>query len=162
MSPAVERILCKSVGRRLDAIKSLLTAPIPYLAPLMVGAAPLFFLHWLYQPIVRANPGLRAYKAPVATLMLPPLRQLESAGLSLTPSAASLAEVAANFAQPGLQDAKPKVQQSAGNWHLIVSSHNLRIGTHTRAPAPTRTGTHTRRAADVYAYAQDESGHHRR
>src|SRR6516162_5916005 len=174
MSPAAERILCKSVGRRLDAIKSLLTAPIPYLAPLMVGAAPLFFLHWLYQPIVRANAGLRAYKAPIATLMLPPLRQLESAGLSLTPSAASVADVAANFAQPGLQDANPKVQQSAGNRHLIVGSHNLRIGTHTRAPAPTRsmktaindpgrsTGTHTRRAADVYAYAQVESGHHRR
>jgi hypothetical protein len=76
MSPAVERIPCKSEGRRRDAIKSLLTAPIPYLAPLMVGAAPRFFLHWLYQPIVRANPGLGAYKAPVATLMLPPLRQL--------------------------------------------------------------------------------------
>ena len=174
MSPAVEPIPCKSAGRRLDAIKSLLTAPIPYLAPLMVGAAPLFFLHWLYQPIVRANPGLRAYKAPVATLMLPPLRQLESAGLSLTPSAASVADVAANFAQPGLQDANPKVQQSAGNRHLIVSSHNLRIGTNTREPAPTRsmktanndpgrrTGTHTRRAAYAYAYAQDESGHHRR
>jgi len=174
MSPAGEPIPCKSAGRRLDAIKSLLTAPIPYLAPLMVGAAPLFFLHWLYQPIVRANPGLRAYKPPVATLMLPPLRQLESAGLAVTPSAASLADVAADFAQPGLQDAKPKVQQSAGNWHLIVSSHNLRIGTHTRAPAPTRSmktaindpgrsvGTHTRRAAYVYAYAQDESGHHRR
>ena len=162
MNPAVERILCESVGRRLDAIKSLLTAPIPYLAPLMVGAAPLFFLHWLYQPIVRANPGLRAYKAPVSTLMLPPLRQLESAGLTVTPSAASLADVATNFAQPGLLDAKPKVQQSAVNRHLIVSSHNLRIGTDTRAPAPTRTGTHTRRAADVYAYAQDESGHHRR
>ena len=174
MSPAVERILCKSVGRRLDAIKSLLTAPIPYLAPLMVGAAPLFFLHWLYQPIVRANPGLRAYKAPVATLMLPPLRQLESAGLTVTPSAASLADVAADFAQPGLQDAKPKVQQNAANRYLIVSSHNLRIGTDSRAPAPTRsmktaindpgrsTGTHTRRAAYAYAYAQDESGHHRR
>ena len=182
MSPAVERIPCKSEGHRLDAIKSLLTAPIPYLAPLMVGAAPLFFLHWLYQPIVRANPGLRAYKAPIATLMLPPLRQPESAGLAVTPSATSLADVAANFAQPGLQhakppglqDAKPKVQQRAGNRHLIVSSHNLRIGTNTRAPAPTRsmktaindpgrsTGTHTRRAADVYAYAQVESGHHRR
>ena len=119
MSPAVERILCKSVGRRLDAIKSLLTAPIPYLAPLMVGVAPLFFLHWLYQPIVRANPGLRAYKAPVATLMLPPLRQLESAGLTVTPSAASLGDVATNFAQPGLQDAKPKVRQSAVNRNLI-------------------------------------------
>ena len=182
MSPAVERIPCKSEGHRLDAIKSLLTAPIPYLAPLMVGAAPLFFLHWLYQPVVRANPGLRAYKAPIATLMLPPLRQLESAGLSLTPSAASVADVAANFAQPGLQhakppglqDAKPKVQQIAGNRHLIVSSHNLRIGTNPRAPAPTRsmktaindpgrsTGTHTRRSAYVYAYAQGESGHHRR
>ena len=176
MSPAVEPIPCKSAGRRLDAIKSLLTAPIPYLAPLMVGAAPLFFLHWLYQPIVRANPGLRAYKAPVATLMLPPLRQLESAGLAVTPSAASLADVAANFAQPGFQDAKPKIQQSAGNRHLImnVSSHNLRIGTNTRGPTPTRSmktamndpgrsfGTHTRRAAYVYAYAQDESGHHRR
>ena len=172
MSPAVERILCKSSGRRLDAIKSLLTAPIPYLAPLMVGAAPLFFLHWLYQPIVRANPGLRAYKAPVATLMLPPLRQLESAGLTVTPSAASLADVATNFAQPGLQDAKPKVRQSAANRYLIVSSHNLRIGTNTRAAPPTRsiktainnpgrsTGTHTRRAADVYAYARDQSGHH--
>ena len=145
----------------MGAIKSLLTAPIPYLAPLIVGAAPLFFLHWLYQPIVRANPGLRAYKAPVATLMLPPLRQPESAGLSLTPSAASLADVAANFAQPGLQDANPKVQQSAGNRHLIVSSHNLRIGTNTRAPAPRRS-TPTRRAAYAYAYAQDESGHHRR
>ena len=106
--------------------------------------------------------------------VLPPLRQPESAGLAVTPSAASLANVAANFAQPGLQDAKPKVQQSAGNRHLIVSSHNLRIGTNTRAPAPTRsmktaindpgrsTGTHTRRAANVYAYAQDESGRHRR
>ena len=108
MSPAVERILCKSVGRRLDAIKSLLTAPIPYLAPLMVGAAPLFFLHWLYQPIVRANPGLRAYKAPVATLMLPPLRQLESAGLSLTPSAASLADAAANFRSTGAPGREPE------------------------------------------------------
>ena len=174
MSPAVERIPCKSEGRRRDAIKSLLTAPIPYLAPLMVGAAPRFFLHWLYQPIVRANPGLRAYKAPVATLMLPPLRQLESAGLAVTPSVASLADVAANFAQPGLQDAKPKVQQSAPNRYLIVSSHNLRTGTNTRSPAPTRsmktaindpgrsTGTHTRRAAYAYAYAQGESGHHRR
>ena len=161
MSPAVEPIPCKSAGRRLDAIKSLLTAPIPYFAPLMVGAAPLFFLHWLYQPIVRANPGLRAYKAPVATLMLPPLRQPESAGLAVMPSAASDADVAANFAQPELQDAKPEVQQSAGNRHLIVSSHNLRIGTNTRAPAPRRS-TPTRRAAYVYAYAQDESGHHRR
>ena len=161
MSPAVERIPCKSEGRRLDAIKSLLTAPIPYLAPLMVGAAPLFFLHWLYQPILRANPGLGAYKAPVATLMLPPLRQPESAGLSLTPSAASLADVAANFAQPGLQDANPKVQQNARNRHLIVSGRNLRIGTNTRAPAPTRS-TPTRRAAYAHAYAQDESGHHRR
>jgi hypothetical protein len=172
MSPAVERVLCKSAGRRLEAIKSLLTAPIPYLAPLMVGAAPLFFLHWLYQPIVRANPGLRAYKAPVATLMLPPLSQLESAGLAVTPSAASLADVAANFAQPVLQDAKPKVQQSAGNRHLIVSTHNLR--TNTPPPAPTRstktaindpgrnTGTQTRRAAYAHAYAQDESGHRRR
>ena len=174
MSPAVERILCKSVGRGLDAIKSLLTAPVPYLAPLIVGAAPLVFLHWLYQPVVRANPGLRAYKAPVATLMLPPLRQLESAGLAVTPSAASLADVAANFAQPGFQDAKPKIQQSAGNRHLIASSHNLRIGTNMRVPPPARsiktainnpgrsTGTHARRAAYVYAYAQDESGHHRR
>ena len=174
MSPAVERILCKSAGHRLDAIKALLTAPIPYVAPLIVGAAPLLFLHWLYQPIVRANPGLSAYKAPVATLLLPPLRRLESAGLAVTPSAASLADVAANFAQPGLQDAKPKVQQSAGNRHPIVSSHNLRIGTNTRAPAPTRsmktaiddpgrsTGIHTRHAAYVYAYAQDESGHRRR
>ena len=174
MNPAVERILCESVGRRLDAIKSLLTTPVPYLAPLMVGAAPLFFLHWLYQPIVRANPGLRAYKAPVATLMLPPLRQPESAGLAVTPSATSLADVAADFAQPGLQDAKPKVRQSAANRYLIVSSHNLRIGTNTRAAPPTRsiktaindpgrsTGAHARRAAHAYAYAQDESGHHRR
>ena len=126
MSPVVERILSKS-GGRLEAIKSLLTAPVPYLAPLMVGAAPLFFLHWLYQPIVRANPGLRAYKAPVATLMLPPLRQPESAGLAVMPSAASLAEVAADFAQPGLQDAKLKIQRSGVNRHLIVSSHNLRM-----------------------------------
>jgi hypothetical protein len=106
--------------------------------------------------------------------MLPPLRQPESAGLAVMPSAASVADVAANFAQPELQDAKPEVQQSAGNRHLIVSSHNLRIGTNTRAPAPTRsmktaindpgrsTGTHTKRAAYVYAYAQDESGRHRR
>jgi hypothetical protein len=101
--------------------------------------------------------------------MLPPLRQPESAGLAVTPSATSLADVAANFAQPGLQhakppglqDAKPKVQQIAGNRHLIVSSHNLRIGTNTRAPAPRRS-TPTRRAAYAYAYAQDESGHHRR
>ena len=159
---------------RLDTLWELVVAPIIYLGPLLVGAAPLFFLHWLYQPIVRANPGLRAYKAPVATLMLPPLRQLESAGLAVTPSAASLADVAADFAQPGLQDAKPKVQQNAANRYLIVSSHNLRIGTDSRAPAPTRsmktaindpgrrTDTHTRRAAYAYAYAQGESGHHRR
>ena len=90
------------------------------------------------------------------------------------PSAASLADVVTNFAQTGLQDAKPKVRRSGVNRHLIVSSHNLRIGTDTRAPAPTRSmktaindpgrssGTHTRRAAYVYAYAQGESGYHRR
>src|ERR1700747_3939 len=112
MSPAVERILCKSAGRRLDAIKALLTAPIPYVAPLIVGAAPLLFLHWLYQPIVHPNLGLNAYKAPIETLLLPPVRQLESVELAVTLSAGSVADVVTNFAQPGPPDEKPKVQQS--------------------------------------------------
>src|SRR5947209_808617 len=115
-----------SSSRRLDAVKSLLTAPVPYVAPLMVGVAPLLFLHWLYQPIVRANPGLNAYKAPIATLLLPPLRQLESVGLAEKSSEASLADVAADFAQPGLPDEKPKVPQSVKNRHLVVSSHTRR------------------------------------
>jgi hypothetical protein len=94
-------------------LKNLLTMPIPYLAPLMVGALPLLFLHWLYQPVVLTNPGLSAYKAPVTTLLLPPSRSQEMLESAESRRDLSVGRVTEDFAL-NFGDEKPKSQPNPG------------------------------------------------
>jgi hypothetical protein len=155
----------RSAGYRSDAL-------VIYLAPLMVGAAPFLLLYWLHKPIVLTNPGLSAYKVPTATLLLPPLRELESFEFAEPQNQASLANVAEDFATE-LNDEKPKGEPPAAGPHPVVSGRHLRIGANKRTPAPTvsaktdindpgqHIGTGTRSAASAYAYTPYENGHRR-
>ena len=160
----------RSAVYRLDALKALVTTSVIYLVPLTVGAAPFLFLYWLYQPTVLTNPGLSAYKAPLATLLLPPPRRLEAPEVGVMPSRAS--DVAEDFAQPELNDEKPKSQPNAGGPHPVVASGKSHLVTNMRTQASRRSartainnpgryaGMSTRDPADAYAYALDGSGRH--
>jgi hypothetical protein len=116
---------------------------------------------------VLANPRLSAYKAPVATLLVPPIREPESLESAEMQTDDSLAGVAEDFAQLGLDQARPEARRSANGLH-VVTGHNLHVKRNTAAPAPThgvktavndpgrRTGMGRRSAADAYAYASDQ------
>jgi hypothetical protein len=163
----------RSAVYRLDALEALVTTSVIYLVPLTVGAAPFLFLYWLYQPTVLTNPGLSAHKAPLATLLLPPPRRLEAPEFADMPSRASLADVTEDFAQPELNDEKPKSQPNAGGPHPVVASGKSHLVTNMRTQTSRRSartainnpgryaGMSTRDPADAYAYALDGSGRHR-
>jgi hypothetical protein len=163
----------RSAVYRLDVLKALVINSVIYLLPLTVGAAPFLFLYWLYQPTVLTNPGLSAHKAPLATLLLPPPRGLEAREFADMPSGAYLADVTEDFAQPELNDEKPKGQPNARGPHSVAASGKSHLVTNMRTQASRRSartainnpgryaGMSTRDPADAYAYALDGSGRHR-
>jgi hypothetical protein len=163
------RVKLKSRAARAGSrLLALVTTPAIYVAPLIVGAAPFLVLYWLYQPTVLANPRLSADKALVATLLVPPVREAESLEPAAMPTGDSLADVAKDFAQPGLDQARPEARRSANGLHLVATNHNLHVKRNTAAAAPTqsvktavndpgrRTGMAMRSAAAAYAYAPDQ------
>jgi hypothetical protein len=143
-----------------------------YVATLMVGAAPFLFLYWLYKPTLLTNPGLNAYKAPIATLLLPPLRESEPFTSAEPWNEGSAAELAEDFA-PELNEEKPKKEPHVAGPHPVVSVRQSRIDADRRTRAPARSaktnindpgqliGTGTKSAASAYAYAPDERDHRR-
>jgi hypothetical protein len=163
------RVKLKSrVARASSRLQALLATPAIYLAPLMVGAAPLLVLYWLYQPTVLANPRLSAYKAPVATLLVPPIREPESLESVALPTNDALADVADDAAPPSLDQATPESGRSAKGPHPAAAGHNLHLRRSAAAPAPShgvktavndhgrRAGVAMRSAAAAYAYAPDQ------
>jgi hypothetical protein len=167
------RVKPKSRAARAGSrLLALVTTPAIYVAPLIVGAAPFLVLYWLYQPTVLANPRLSADKALVATLLVPPVREAESLEPAAMPTGDSLADVAKDFAQPGLDQARPEARRSANGLHLVATSHNLHVKRNTAAPTQSvktavndpgrrtgpgrRAGGGLRSAADAYAYAPDQ------
>jgi hypothetical protein len=160
--------LKRQMARAGSRLQALVAAPAIYLVPSMVAAAPFLVLYWLYQPTVLANPRLSAYKPPVATLLLPPIREAESLEPAAMQTEVSLADVAKDLAQPGLDQASPEARRGADDRHLVVNSHNLHVKRNSVALAPThsvktavsdpdrRTGVAARSAADAYAYAPDQ------
>ena len=161
----------RSAVYRLDTLRALVAASVIYLLPLTVGAAPFLCLHWLYQPTVLTNPGLSTHKAPLATLLLPPPRRLEAREFADMPSRAPLADVAEDFAQPELNDEKPKSQPNAEDPHPVASGKS-HLATNMRTQASRRSartainnpdryaGIRTKDSSDAYAYALDGSGRH--
>jgi hypothetical protein len=162
----------RSAGYRLDTLRELVIAPIIYLGPLMVGAAPLLFLYWLYRPTVLTNPGVSALKAPVAmALWLPPSppESREDVGRS---SQAALADVAEDFDEPAPADKKPESPPGTRDSHPTVGRRSLRFAGSVRRPAPGHNvsaavnspGRYTgmsRSRASAYAYAPEQSSRYR-
>jgi len=119
-----------------DTLRELVVAPIIYLGPLLVGAAPLLILYWLYRPTVLMNPGLAALKAPAAmALWLPPtpLESRDDVGIS---SQAALADSAEDFDAPDPAAKKPKGPSETGGSHPIVGRRSLRFAGGAGRPAP--------------------------
>jgi hypothetical protein len=163
----------RSAVYRLDAWKALVTTPVIYLMPLTVGAAPFLFLYWLYQPTVLTNPGLSAYKAPLATLLLPPPRRPEASEFADMPNRASLADVTEDFAQPEFNHEKPNGQTDDKGPHGVIAGRKSHLAANMRTQASRRSariainnpgryaGTSTKDPASTYAYALDGSGPYR-
>jgi hypothetical protein len=162
----------RSAGYRLDTLRELVIAPIIYFGPLMVGAAPLLFLYWLYRPTVLTNPGLSALKAPVAVAWLLPPGQPESRDDAGTSNQAALADAAENFDEPEPADKKPKSPPGTRGSYLIVGRRSLRFAGSVGRPAPghnvsaavNNPGQYTgmsRSPASAYAYAVEQSGRYR-
>jgi hypothetical protein len=118
-------------GYRLGELVTTLTI---YLAPVMVGAAPFLALYWLLQPTVKKNPGLGAYSAPVATVLVPPMRSPESFVLAGT--ALDGAPAAEELARPAVADAKPDSRRKADS--ESAGSRNSRNGRNPKAIAAAR------------------------
>jgi hypothetical protein len=59
----------RAAGYNLATLRELLIAPLIYLGPPMVCAAPLLFLYWVYRPTILTNPGLSALKEPMAMII---------------------------------------------------------------------------------------------
>jgi hypothetical protein len=164
----------RSAGYRLDALRELALAPIIYLGPPMVCAAPLLLLYWLYQPAVLTNPGLSSLREPVAmALLLPPgpPASREDVGTSGEPPFADGTE---DFAEPEPAAKKPSSPPGTRVSRRNVGRRSLRIAGSVRRPTSTYnvgaavanpgwyTGT-SRGAASAYAYAYaaEQSGRHR-
>jgi hypothetical protein len=168
MKPTRRAARSRSAGYGLDTLREAVIAPIIYLGPSMVCAAPLLFLYWLYRPTVLTNPGLSALKAPVAMALLLPPSQPESREDVETSNQAALADVAD---APEPADKKPKSPPGSRCSHPIADRRPLRFAGNVR-PAPaynvgaavTNPGQYTgmsTSAASAYAYAVDQSGRHR-
>jgi hypothetical protein len=162
----------RSVGYRLETPRELVLAPIIYLGPPMVCAAPLLFMYWLYRPTVLTNPGLSSLREPVAMALLLPPSQPESREDAETSSQALLADVADDFAEPKPAGKKPNSPPGTRASHRIVGRRDLRVAGSVRQPASaynvgaavTNPGWYTgvsRGAASAYAYAAEQSGRHR-
>jgi hypothetical protein len=159
------------LGYGLDTLREFVIAPIIYLGPPMVCAAPLLFLYWLYRPTVLTNPGLSALKAPVPIALLLPRSQPESREDVGTSNQAALADVAEAFDEPEPADKKPKSPPGSRGSHPITSRRPFRFGGNVRpAPAynvgaavtnPDQYTGMSRTAASAYAYAVEQSGQHR-
>jgi hypothetical protein len=126
----------RSGGYRLNTLRERVIAPIIYLGPPMVCAAPLLFLYWLYRPTVLTNPGLRALKEPVAMAFLLPPSQLESLDDAGTSNQAPLADVAEKLDEPEPADKQPKSPLGTKGPHLIVGRRNLRFAGSVRRLVP--------------------------
>ena len=167
---SARRVARSRSGRfRLDTLREFVIAPVIYLGPLMIGAAPLLLLYWLYRPTVLMNPGLNALKVPAAmALLLPPSRP-ESHDDAGTSNQATLADVAEDFDQTEPADQKPKSQLGPGGSHPIVGRRSLRVaGVRRRSPAHNvgagrnipgqYTGMSRRPASGANAYAVNQGG----
>jgi hypothetical protein len=161
----------KSGGYRLDTLRELVIAPVIYLGPLMVGAAPLLLLYGLYRPTVLMNPGVSALKAPATMALLLPPSQPESREDIGTSNQAALPGSAEGFDEPGPADKKPERRAGPGASHPIAGRRDLRLAGSARRPAPAHNvgagvnnpGWYTgmsRSPASAYAYA-DQSGRYR-
>jgi hypothetical protein len=162
----------RSAGYGLDTLREIVVAPIIYLGPPMVCAAPLLFLYWLYRPTVLTNPGLSALKAPVAMALLLSPTQPESREDVGTSNQAALAGVAEAFDEPEPADKEPKRPPGSRGSHPITGRRPLRFAGNVRRPAPaynvgavvTNPGQNTgmsRSAASAYGYAVEQSGRYR-
>jgi hypothetical protein len=154
-----------------DTLREFVIAPIIYLGPPMVCAAPLLFLDWLYGTTVLTNPGLSALKAPVAMALPLPPSQPESREDVGTSNQAALADVAEAFDEPEPAVKKPKSPPGSRGSHPIAGRRPLRFGGNVRKPAPadvgaavTNPGQYTgmsRGRASPFAYAVEQIGRHR-
>jgi len=147
-------------------------APIIYLGPPLVCAAPLLFLYWLYQPTVLTNPGLSSLKEPVAMAYLLPPSQPESRDDAGTSNQAPLADVAEELDEPEPADKQPKSPPGTKGSHLVVGCRNLRFAGSVRRlasaynvnAAVTNSGRYTGTswgATSAFAYAVEPSGRRR-
>jgi hypothetical protein len=156
----------RSGGYGLDKLRDLVIAPIIYLGPPMVCAAPLLFLYWVYRPTVLTNPGLGSLKEPVATVLLLPPSQMEARDDVGMSNQVAVADVAGDFHQPETADKKPKSQPATRS-----SRHSSRFAGGVGRPGmaynpsaavfdPGRYAAMSRGAASAYAYAAGQSGRH--
>jgi hypothetical protein len=164
----------RSAGYRLDTLRELALAPIIYLGPPMVCAAPLLFLYWLYQPTVLTNPGLDSRREPVAMALLLPPSPPDSREDVGTSSEAPLADGAEDFAEPEPAAKKPSSPPGTRVSRRNVGRRTLRFAGSVRRPASaynvgaavTNPGWYTgmsrgTTSAYAYAYAAEQSGRHR-
>jgi hypothetical protein len=146
-------------------------APIIYLGPPMVCAAPLLFLYWLYRPTVLTNPGLSALQAPAAMAVLLPPSQPESGEDAGTSNQVAVADVAEAF-DPHPADKEPKSLPGSRGSHPIAARRSLRFAGNVRRPpsaydvgaAFTNPGQYagvSPGAASAYAYAVEQSSRYR-
>jgi hypothetical protein len=156
----------------LDKLRALVVATIIYLGPLLIGAAPLLILYWLYQPTVLMNPGFAALTAPAAMALWlgpGPPESRDDVGTS-TPTA--LAGVAEDFDQTESTTKKRKSSSDTGGSDPIVGRRASRLSggagkresAHNVSAALTNPGEYTgmsRSAASSYAYTVNQSGRYR-
>jgi hypothetical protein len=162
----------RSGGYPLDTLRERVIAPIIYLGPLIVGAAPLLLLYWIYRPTVLPNPGLSALKAPPAMALLLPAGEPDFHEDVGTSNRTALADVAEDFDQPEPPAQKSKSSPATRDSQLTVGRRDLRFTGSARRSGPahnvstavTNPGQYPgmgRSAASAYAYAGNQSGRYR-